>query len=98
MADAQEQIPEGNDPEAGPAVIVPHPRLREFAFSLRRLYRNPLTIIGTVIIVIFGLIAVFAPFIAPPANPAKPYNMPHDGWRIDPSPPSAKNPDRKSVV
>ena len=69
-----------------------HPRLREFAFSLKRLYRNPLTVIGTVIIFVFAVMAVFAPLLAPPPNPNNPYTMPHNGWKVAPSPPSVQNP------
>ena len=89
MATAQEIAPAA---EKTPAPVDPHPRLREFAFALKRLYRNPLTIIGTVIILGFAFIAIMAPVLAPPPDPSKPYNMPHDGWKIQPSPPSAKNP------
>ncbi len=69
-----------------------HPGWRELAFSLKRLFRNPLTIIGSVIILFFVFLAVCAPLLAPPPRPNDPYLMPHDGWKMDPSPPSAKNP------
>ena len=69
-----------------------HPRLREFIFSLKRFLSNPLTIIGLVIIVGFALVAIFAPVLAPPENPAKPFQMPHEGWSTAPSPPSPENP------
>ncbi|MEW5817026.1 MAG: ABC transporter permease [Spirochaetota bacterium] len=69
-----------------------HPRLKEFAFSLKRLFKNPLTIIGSVIILFFLAIAILAPFIAPPQNPFNPYMIPHKGWKMDPSPPSVQNP------
>jgi peptide/nickel transport system permease protein len=89
MATAQEQAPAGT-PAAQPAER--HPRLREFAFSLRRLYRNPLTVIGTVIIVLFAFLAILAPVLAPPPVPYNPYQMPHNGWKVAPSPPSVQNP------
>ncbi len=73
-------------------VFSNHPRLREFIFSMKRFLRNPLTIIGLVIIVGFALIAIFAPVLAPPENPAKPFEMPHEGWSTAPSPPSAEHP------
>jgi peptide/nickel transport system permease protein len=69
-----------------------HPRWREFSFSMKRLFRNPLTIIGLAIILFFLFLAVFAPLLAPPPRPHDPYLMPHTGWSMDPSPPSAKNP------
>ncbi|OHD21215.1 MAG: peptide ABC transporter permease [Spirochaetes bacterium GWB1_66_5] len=69
-----------------------HPGWRELAFSLRRLFKNPLTIIGLTIILFFVFLAVFAPLLAPPPRPEDPFQMPHKGWKMDPSPPSAENP------
>jgi peptide/nickel transport system permease protein len=69
-----------------------HPGWRELAFSLRRLFKNPLTIIGLTIILFFVFLAAFAPLLAPPPRPSDPYQMPHKGWQMDPSPPSAENP------
>jgi peptide/nickel transport system permease protein len=69
-----------------------HPGWRELAFSLKRLFKNPLTIIGLVIILFFVFLAAFAPLLAPPPRPSDPYQMPHRGWKMDPSPPSAENP------
>ena len=69
-----------------------HPGLKEFGFSLKRLLKNPLTIIGLVIILFFVFLAAFAPLLAPPPKPHDPFQMPHSGWKIAPSPPSADNP------
>jgi peptide/nickel transport system permease protein len=69
-----------------------HPRLKELGFSIKRLLKNPLTIIGLVIILLFVFLAVFAPILAPPPRPHDPFLMPHDGWQIQPSPPSAEAP------
>ncbi|NOY09521.1 MAG: ABC transporter permease [Spirochaetes bacterium] len=71
--------------------IAVHPRLQEFLFSTRRFLKNPLTIIGLVIIILFALIAVFAPLIAPPQG-SDPYRIPHTGWKMAPSPPSDLHP------
>jgi len=68
-----------------------HPALQELAFSLKRLFKNPLTIIGLVIILFFVFLAVFAEVLAPPPRPHDPYLMPHAGWSMTPSPPSEKN-------
>lgn len=87
----KEEIEETRKQETEGA-LSEHPRLREFIFSAKRFLSNPLTIIGLVIIVGFALIAIFAPYLAPPENPAKPYQMPHEGWSTAPSPPSAENP------
>ena len=69
-----------------------HPGWSELVFSLKRLLRNPLTIIGVLIILFFVFLAVFAPVLAPPPRPHDPFLMPHEGWQIQPSPPSAENP------
>lgn len=69
-----------------------HPAWQEFVFSMKRLFKNPLTIIGLSIIVFFLLLALFAPLLAPPPRPHDPYLMPHSGWDMTPSPPSVKNP------
>lgn len=81
--------------ESAPAVRAekaPSPRLKEFRFALKRLFRNPLTIIGSTIILFFVVIAIAAPWIAPPPDPTRPYNMPHVGRKMEPSPPSVKAP------
>ncbi|ADK82828.1 ABC transporter permease [Sediminispirochaeta smaragdinae] len=75
-----------------PVVRSAHPRWKEFGFSMKRLFKNPLTIIGVSIILFFAVLAIFAPLLAPPEYPDDPYKMPHNGWKMTPSPPSAENP------
>lgn len=43
---------------------------------------------GILIILFFVIIAVAAPWIAPPADPDEPYMIPRAGWSIEPEPPS----------
>ena len=59
---------------------------------LRALVRNPISILGTVIVVFFIIIAIFAPVIAPPQNSSNPFQIPEDGFFAQPQPPSAANP------
>ncbi len=68
-----------------------HPRLKEFLFTLRRFMKNPLSVIGLSLVVIFGVIALLAPVLAPPKYPDA-FRIPHTGFRIEPSPPSAEHP------
>ena len=68
-----------------------HPRLRELLFTARRFLKNPLSVIGLSLVVIFGIIALLAPVLEPPKYP-DPYRIPHTGFRIQPSPPSAEHP------
>ncbi|UCE54202.1 MAG: ABC transporter permease [Desulfobacterales bacterium] len=68
-----------------------HPRLREFKFTLYRIFRNPSAIIGFSLLFIFAGVALFAPQIAPPKYPHNPYLMPHKGFSPTPKPPSQTN-------
>jgi len=68
-----------------------HPRLRELLFTVRRFLKNPLSVIGLALVVIFGVIALIAPVLEPPRYP-DPYRIPHTGFRIQPSPPSPEHP------
>jgi len=54
------------------------------------LFKTPAAIIGTVLISFFVLIAALAPFLAPPSNPNKPYDIPRDGFKAEPKPMGAE--------
>jgi peptide/nickel transport system permease protein len=61
-------------------------------FLARQLAKNPLSVAGLVLVVIFIIIAIFAPLIAPtPAGQLNPYLMPEDGYSAMPRPPSAQH-------
>ena len=63
-------IPEDpKQPDTDRAPRAMHPRLRELLFGLKRFFSNPLSVIGLTIIVLFGILALLAPLIAPPPNP-----------------------------
>jgi peptide/nickel transport system permease protein len=64
----------------------------EAGFTAKRLFTNPLTIVGLCIVLGFAVVAILAPVIAPPEDPSSPYQIPHDGWRMAPSPPSPEHP------
>jgi len=68
----------------------PHPRLREFKFTLYRIFRNPSAIIGFTLLLFFVATAVSAPYIAPPKYAHNPYLMPHKGFSPTPKPPGEK--------
>jgi peptide/nickel transport system permease protein len=70
---------------------APHPRWREFKFTLQRILRNPAAIIGCVLLLSFTLVAVLAPVLAPPKYAHNPYLMPHKGFSPTPRPPSASH-------
>jgi len=68
-----------------------HPKLKEMRFTLSRIFKNPSAIIGFSLLFFFIMVAVFAPVIAPPANPHNPYLVPHTGYSPTPKPPSAEH-------
>lgn len=61
--------------------------------AVRRFGRNPLSLLGLGLIVMFALVAIFAPLLAPPAPTARnPYMMPYSGYGADPQPPRPGHP------
>ncbi len=68
-----------------------HPRIRELKFTLSRIFKNPAAIIGFSLMAEFASIAIAAPYLAPPKNPARPYEMPHGGMDPTPHAPSRPN-------
>jgi peptide/nickel transport system permease protein len=88
-----EEITKTTGPQKGPKKKREvHPLWQEVVFSLKRFLKNPLTIIGLVIILGFAVVAIAAPLLAPPEHPEHPYRIPHSGWKMAPSPPSEENP------
>lgn len=56
---------------------------------LRYLARNPISLLGVVILLAFVLIAIFAPLLAPPQSfQLSPYDTPRAGFLATPMPPS----------
>jgi peptide/nickel transport system permease protein len=64
----------------------------DWKFMARQLVKNPLSLIGMIIIVVFASIAIFAPLIAPPQGYRDPYMIPRDGYSATPQPPSEEHP------
>lgn len=69
-----------------------HPRIKELGFSLNRLKKSPLSLIGLSLILFFLAIAIFAPQLAPPKYSHNPYRIPRDGYSAIPRPPSPEHP------
>jgi peptide/nickel transport system permease protein len=55
---------------------------------LSALLKNPITITGTVLVILFAVVAILAPVIAPPSFASQPYEIPRDGFLAEPQPPS----------
>jgi len=68
------------------------PRLKELKFSLSRIRKSPLSVVGLWIILFFVAVALLAPVIAPPKYPHDPYRIPRDGYSATPKPPSWEHP------
>ena len=60
--------------------------------TLRKLLKNPLSVVGTLLLLGFVVVAAFAPVLAPPPRPAEPYRIPRSGFKIEPKPPSEEHP------
>jgi len=68
------------------------PRIKELKFSLSRIKKSPLSMVGLCIILFFAIIALLAPVIAPPKYPYDPYRIPRYGYSATPKPPSWEHP------
>jgi peptide/nickel transport system permease protein len=71
---------------------------RSLAHNLRhppkvvvRMLKNPVSLTGIVLVVLFVAIAILAPVLAPPERPEEPYRIPRDGYLAEPKPPSAEH-------
>ncbi|MDI3542472.1 MAG: peptide/nickel transport system permease protein [Candidatus Atribacteria bacterium] len=65
---------------------------RETRRIFRRLWSNASAILGFALLIFFVVVAVFAPFIAPPPSGRDPYIMPIVTWSSNPLPPSPEHP------
>ena len=54
------------------------------------LLKTPASIVGSLLIVLFVLVAIGAPILAPPINPNDPYTIPRDGFKAQPRPPGTE--------
>jgi len=60
--------------------------------TVRKLMKNPLGVIGVLLLVFFIVIGALAPVLAPPAWEHEPYRIPRDGFAPTPKPPSPEHP------
>lgn len=59
---------------------------------LHALARNPVSIVGSLFVLLFVFVALFAPLLAPPKYPGQPYLIPRAGFQAEPQPPSDGHP------
>jgi len=66
--------------------------MTDWRFMLHQLRRTPLSMAGIIILLIFVIVAVFAPLIAPPPEGHRDaYQIPRDGYSPIPQPPSGEH-------
>jgi peptide/nickel transport system permease protein len=58
---------------------------------LKQLLTRPLSAVGFLLLFAFVVIAVIAPWVAPPQYAHEPYRIPRDGYWAEPKPPSAEH-------
>jgi len=58
----------------------------EFCRVLTGLFKTPAAILGFTLIILFIIVGLAAPLIAPPINPNDPYKIPRDGFSAEPRP------------
>lgn len=63
----------------------------EWQEVLFRLFKNKISLLGLVIVLLLGLIAIFAPWIAPAQDARDPYFIPRAGWNFEPQAPSSEH-------
>ncbi len=65
---------------------------KELVFIVKRVRESPLSIAGLAIIAFYVVIAILAPYLAPPRPGRDPFEIPRYGYVITPSPPSPEHP------
>ncbi len=58
---------------------------------VRELFTRPTSLAGIILVLFFTVVAIAAPLLAPPPNPAEPFTIPRDGFRAEPKPPSEEH-------
>lgn len=88
--------PTGNNEMLGEAVAMRKiSRLESFLGPenyrvLQGLIKTSASITGSILVLLFMLIAIAAPVLAPPVNSNDPYRIPRDGFRAEPQPPGSE--------
>ena len=53
---------------------------------LRRLVKNRVSLLGLILLAFFAVVALAAPWLAPPEAGHDPYRIPRRGWALEPTP------------
>ncbi len=73
------------------STLSPTRKKRKFR-TIRKFMQNPLGVIGLFLLIFFAVVAIIAPFLAPPAWQDEPYRIPRDGFSPTPQAPSVEHP------
>ncbi len=66
--------------------------MSDWKFMVKQLVKNPLSLAGIIILLIFTFVAIFAPLIAPtPEGHSDPYRIPRDGYFATPQAPDEEH-------
>jgi peptide/nickel transport system permease protein len=65
--------------------------LRHPPMFIQRMLKNPVSLTGIILVIMFALIAILAPVLAPPDRPEAPFRIPRDGYLAEPKPPNAEH-------
>jgi len=58
---------------------------------IKAVIKNPLSLIGLILLLVFLSVAVMAPWLAPPRPGFSPYEIPRDGFSVTPKPPNQQH-------
>src|SRR3954465_3339989 len=86
MATTTERVLKPQAPGA-PAPTFSVPLKKRIPYWVTALLRNPVSIVGTIIVIFFIAIAILAPVLAPPKVPSLPYNIPRVSFLAEPQAP-----------
>jgi peptide/nickel transport system permease protein len=67
------------------------PLKKRVPYWVMALLRNPVSVVGIIIVLFFVVIAILAPVLAPPHNPAQPYMLYRTSYTAEPEPPSPEH-------
>lgn len=59
---------------------------------IKTLLKNPLSLVGSILLLFFLSVAIGAPWLAPPRQGFSPYEIPRDGFSVTPEPPNDRHP------
>jgi peptide/nickel transport system permease protein len=72
--------------------LAPVPAIERVPRWVKALLRNRISVAGILLLLVFGGVALLAPWLAPPADPSQPYQIPRAGFMAEPQAPNRAHP------